>query len=685
MVYIKESGSSSTSLSATPVTSTSEILNHYNINYLQAIPLVASLTTYDFWWPYPAPGISTLTSPSTTSASVADMAITSDVQNVAAPTDGPATSVIQITALPPATTLPPQVSAKLPYHHQLNVIYLVPLFAVLGLILGILAATTWLKRRENQRGMRRSSTFEPGPPYVPAENDTEEDNLHVHETQSMEQVSLFAAGTPSKVTIHGARYTSKRSLLWPSLGRAQQPLSHQSGYAQTIIPSLDGERFTVVQEDPFIATPKPSARSTSKVSLPRITVSPSLSLLSSEDQHDQHSQSGGDIQRPIRRSMFDRLKFGNPHRSASSERGGYVAVDIVHDPSDTTPTNNIRRAASLKKDECSPLSAGRSSGIPTNRRSPKGELQTAKSKDLPKDTDAQDDMDGLIHAKEYVPADERRFFVERGESFSSGQDGATYKRRDVTPYALEHQGSPSWGKEENEGLKEGRTGRQATEEHHPDNYTKAPHRRHSRHKGQRMLSKGPSRGPSVPHIHSSVLPRSPPALMSPPLESTLFFTSPLSLSMSGRVPAKASGVVSPKLRAFDSTPELSLFPLPSKKSTKKLQTSRPAPLLPYPSYPDSPLPRRMKPKLRDRSMSGGQKGLITPLGSPRPKGRSTSATSRDTANGMWSLGSLSPTTLAIALASSESSDALSRVNEIVAQGYNEKQTLSGEDIVASNN
>ncbi|KIK94615.1 hypothetical protein PAXRUDRAFT_439119 [Paxillus rubicundulus Ve08.2h10] len=353
MAYIGRSPANPSSLFApSPASSTGGVTNHYNINYaLQGISLVTTATSHNFWWKYRVILEDTdIATPFPTSTSIIDVGATSSVQGVAPSSNSQIASVIQITALPPATTLPQPILPKLVYQHQLNVIYLIPLFIVLGIIFGIIAAIVWLKWRENRQCRRRASAFQSGPPYVPHEHDAE-GHLLVGASQSMEQVSLFAAGTPSKVTIHGSRYTSKRSLLWPSLGRTQQSLASHPGYGQTIVPSVDGERFAVVvQEDPFLTTPQRatlrSARSTSNVSLPK-RIFPALSPLISEDHLHPPRESEADVEKPIRRSMFDLLKLGSG--SLPSEHRDYVAVGVVDDPLDTTPIHNVRRVIGLKQ------------------------------------------------------------------------------------------------------------------------------------------------------------------------------------------------------------------------------------------------------------------------------------------------------------------------------------------------
>ncbi|KIJ19424.1 hypothetical protein PAXINDRAFT_7908 [Paxillus involutus ATCC 200175] len=676
MVYIRRSPANSTSLFPSPqASSTGDVTNHHNINYaLQAIPLGTTATSHGFWWQYPAVLEDTdTTTPFPTSTSVIDVGAVSSVQSVTPSSNSQTASVIQITALSPATTLPQPVLPKLVYQHQLNIIYLVPLFAVLGIIFGIIAAIVWLKWRENRQRRRRASAFQSGPPYVPPEHDAE-DHMLVGASQSMEQVSLFAAGTPSKVTIHGSRYTSKRSLLWPSLGRTQQPLTSQLAYGETIIPSVDGERFTVVvQEDPFLMTPQraalQSARSTSNGSLPR-RISPSLSLLTSEDHLDHPRESGADLQKPIRRSMFDLLKLGS--HPLPSEHREYVAVDVVDDPLDTTPTHNVRRANGLKQTMVNSPSGGRRTGILRGHHSPEGSLQMSHTNVSPKLLGFQDDKRSLVHFQPPVPTETFRSLDEAFQSFP--KEGRTRRRRDVTPFPSAYQGSPKEGTGDDNEPRERRDGKEINEQQPQDNYTKAPERHRTRHQGQKRLSNDPPRRSSTPHVHASVLPRSPPLLMSPPLANALFFTSPLSSSTSlGRV----ATVVSSQVQTFDGSPQLSLFPLPSKKTKmlNKLRTNRPAPPLPYPSYPDELSHATANPQ--DSSTSIGRKEPVVPPGSPKPKGRSTSATSRETANGMWSLGSVSPTALAIALVSSSSLEVLNKVDEIVARGYGENRVRSG--------
>ncbi|KAG0696625.1 hypothetical protein DFH29DRAFT_193747 [Suillus ampliporus] len=197
-------------------TSGSGTLTHWNINYAYAYKRqddgLTSLSSYL------SSSISPDSTPTDSPTAVLDPASTNASANTA--------TIISISALPPLTTTLPHALTKLPYHHRFNVIFLAPLFAVLGIILGVGAASLWWKLRPlgdtgsgvcglggrgNGRGSRIS--LQPGPAYVPAPNEGDGGDDDVEGTvsysdrnRSMEEITLFAAGTPSKTTVHGTRY-----------------------------------------------------------------------------------------------------------------------------------------------------------------------------------------------------------------------------------------------------------------------------------------------------------------------------------------------------------------------------------------------------------------------------------------------------------------------------------------------
>ncbi|KAI9455875.1 hypothetical protein HD554DRAFT_224321 [Boletus coccyginus] len=255
-------------------------------------------------------------------------------------------SLIQVTVLPPATTSPQAVLPKLPYHRQLNVLYLIPLFVALGVVLGAITAVILLKWRKNRRRLRRTSTLLPGPPYVPPDNDVEE-RLLVHGYPSMEQVSLFAAATPSKFTIHGSRYIPKRTLAWQPLDAIRPPYS-QPTYTQSIIPSDDGERFTVIaEEDLFLVTSpmvmQQSRRPTNDASLTSTRIPPSRPDPASRGDSTHLKAQRANLPKSFRRSMFDILKLKRTYHPVPGARKEYTVLTPDDDRADKIPTNPMRR------------------------------------------------------------------------------------------------------------------------------------------------------------------------------------------------------------------------------------------------------------------------------------------------------------------------------------------------------
>lgn len=606
------------------------------------------------------PGDTPTLTPTLTDTSSTDTNGATGIQDAVLSTDLPLASLIQISALPPATTSPQAVLPKRPYHRQLNVLYLVPLFIALGVALGAITAVILLKWRDNRRRLLRTSTLLPGPPYVPPENDVE-DRLLVHGYPSMEQVSLFAAATPSKFTVHGSRYIPKRTFAW----QAQPPLA-QPTHTQTIIPSSDGEKFTVVtEEDPFLVpmVAGRSPQSSTDASLPQIRVSPSVPDPTPGDKSSHLTAENANSPKLFRRSMFDILRL-NAYRPAPSAHKEYSVLVPEEEPVHKT-MNGVRRVSSLKTTVAGEHRAR------SARRSLDGGVSSSGTEDALGLLGSQGEKKNapVVLSKQALRLD------------SPTQSEKTKTPRKVTPFASQSKGSPkeAFYSEDESINTHGADG--SEEKKHPDIYTKAPQRRHSRTSRNRLSSDGASGRSSAPDSHASVLPRSPPSLMSPPLEQSLFFTSPSSsASLASRMNALAATYSSPPHHA-DKSPEQSLFPLPSRKKTKvtkKLRTKRPEPPLPYPSYPNH-AHAQSTPRQRSPPVDIQRQSISVSPGSPKPKGRATSAAHRESTTGIWSLGSLSQTSLAIALASSSSSDMLDKVNDIVALGYTKKRTSVGVD------
>lgn len=127
-------------------------------------------------------------------------------------------SIVSITALPPLTTDPHHARTKFPHHRHLNIIFLAPLFAALGILLGVGAATLWFKfrpldldtgsgmcrlgRRRNGRASRNNLELGPVRVSAPESIDVEDDGVYSNRNRGIEQVTLFDVGAPSKSTVH---------------------------------------------------------------------------------------------------------------------------------------------------------------------------------------------------------------------------------------------------------------------------------------------------------------------------------------------------------------------------------------------------------------------------------------------------------------------------------------------------
>ena len=191
-------------------------------------PLIAptpASTSFN-WWPYPPWGQSTLLPTSSgTATPVATVAVSLSLPAAAAaavtssdaPTSTPSLSATTSSPTPRATSMsnpaPPPIntSPSNPGVHtatnsHFNMLYLVPVFVVVGLALAALAGCLgyrWYSRRLARKGGinngirsrgRAGSVFVPGPAYIPMNDDPESARL----------VSPTTAGSPSKYTRHGA-------------------------------------------------------------------------------------------------------------------------------------------------------------------------------------------------------------------------------------------------------------------------------------------------------------------------------------------------------------------------------------------------------------------------------------------------------------------------------------------------
>ncbi|KAI0065078.1 hypothetical protein BV25DRAFT_1913719 [Artomyces pyxidatus] len=308
------------------------------------------------WWPYPA-WSETVAAPSTTASMGASDALTSS----ASPTTSsslPSTSsssstasVITISALPPSSATDPPNGIRTAYHGNFNILYLTPVFAVAALTLGALTAFLayrWYSGRGGSHGLKRDSSFEPGPPYMPTANSF--NGSPRADAADMQEVALHTVGSPSKYTRHGAARTSRASSMgssWLSAtmeGSGSHPRSSESG-------SRDRK------SDGFLAPPIVSRRasstghterSQSRLSSRAVSPDPSSMMMSPETVTDdapyeslRHTS--------IRRGILDRLNLDSERRSGS-EVGSEAQAGRKRYPSSLSPREEAS-SAPVGKDE----------------------------------------------------------------------------------------------------------------------------------------------------------------------------------------------------------------------------------------------------------------------------------------------------------------------------------------------
>lgn len=575
-------------------------------------------TTSMDWGPYPAyqswgeNTATSITDPATLSPATSFMAAVSLTTVNDAATGLPSTtisdptatvSLIHITALPAAKT--PRRVLKRPARSSFNIAYLAPLFAVIGIAAGMLL--TWLifflSRGRGFNFRSHSSIFQPGPKYAPpsvAASDGARGTSDVEEASS----SHFLGG----------KRQSRKSSRDPGLSRGtsakprwlQRGVSKQKreGVASSSAPRANGpaepsDAVFYMEDDPFLAPPSDSLHSS-----PSSRISDRVSAVRSPFDGDVFSDREDDDapydtlhHKSIRRNILDRLKYGSHYRGGHKKADSDVRVDDLTAGGgeySTVPLNDGRTTSQISssaRDGCPlPISNNIASG-PGFRI-------------VQEDTEAMQsgNLLGLNWTLPWIAAPDK---LNADDKFT-----ALPSRRNVAERML----SPSSSKS-------------TTTSSAPSKDAFAD---------QRTVQT------SITRLNSSVLPTSPPRVTSPPLEAQLFF-----------------GAIPPK---FGNTPQLDFVfkevtysPGPaspcngsSRSKTKKLQSRRGPPLLPFPGGgKSSPYTNRL---------------TKTPTLSPSAHARSVTSVPA------------SPT--------KERHVALDRVDEIVAKSWGARD-LRGEDRVGS--
>jgi hypothetical protein len=298
-------------------------------------PLSVPTSTIN-WWPYPPWGQSTvsLTPSVTTTASIspspvavlsasppASTTTTSSLEATSSPSSSPAPSstVISVTATPPATSLLSRPEVNATAHSSFNLLYLIPVFIVVGLLLGALSGLLgyrWylrrLARKRGDSGGNRKGSFISGPPYIPMRDLS-------HNAGGTEESSSNLVGSPSKYTRHGARHATKA---W--LSSVTGTGSRRASTRSTVPPST---------EDTFGAAASSNSRPTTTSHTLARSRGSTISYTSPTDV--ENSRRDYTRNTSIRRNLLERMQRG----SDRSPRG------VTRDPSRRTTQTYLSTAS----------------------------------------------------------------------------------------------------------------------------------------------------------------------------------------------------------------------------------------------------------------------------------------------------------------------------------------------------
>ena len=582
-------------------------ISHYDINFMprQAAPLANPSST--IWTPNPPASSATATpmAPEPTSPTNSILNAANTAISTVLPSNLP--TVIYITALPPSTSSPPSIPAKYRKRNKshihipailLSPYVVAPFSAFLGIIQGVFFAWCCIERRMRLRkrkdGRARTVSLEPGPPYISIPIEEKFGSSFGHDLMG---ISLNDGDSPSKYSVHGSRYNSSRGSLW--LERAISQSSQQPGDSSSGADSLEkaflwpaDQTLKVEGDDPFLVPP-------SRATTTRTTTN--ISFRTAEENVVPYNSAR---HKSIRRNILDRLKFGtfNIGQQTFPSSDGQYKPEM--DPSIYTPSrvSSISRIGtnsthySRRRDRHgrsdSDLRVGdvkkpeRTYSPPSSpRRKEKSLVRVANDST---DTEwiagsgfrlVQEDPDcystpsrsslhrqghGRVEAKEdapigKVPSQDNHFTPPRDGRLSTGIRGS------VSGWLVGTRSLPSQPAE-------------------VDKYTILPIHKvpTKRTDGPRTPSRKSSKSrnkisrPSTPKVLScvdpSILPSSPPQIMSPPLESQLLFCSPF------MPPSTSMTLVPDTMSAAETSP-------PSGKKPK-VHSPRPLPL-PFASSPDT--------------------------------------------------------------------------------------------------
>ncbi len=517
-------------------------------------------TTSSFnWWPYPswgaetssttaipvtlAQGITSSDNMLTNSNLLPDSSTPSPTISlptlIATSSSTSTTSLVYITALPPATT--PGRKFTRPTRGSFNVAYLAPLFAILGAALGILL--TWLVFRLSRARhlRRRAGSFQPGPEYTPpltgADGSGSGDGQRSQEAYGTD----FLGGTRSHSrSMNEVTPRSNKIIRNSTVHQREAAMAARVEGPASIPLHTENESMSYLEDDPFLVPPSERDGHSIETHSPLDALFGAADVLSDEDEPNDALY---DTMRhkSIRRGILERLKYGSRYRKGHKRADSDVDVEglntskpdyaPVSTAADDTPIRG--RSMDRKYTQSLTTSCDEASSGPGFRI-------------VQEDTeaDARKEAGGLLGLNWTLPwiASPDKLNAEDRFTMLPARRSIIDKRRSPSP-AVPRRPSPS-----------------------------------SLYDDKDIF---PAARMHLPRVDSSVLPSSPPRIMSPPLDAQLFF---------GAIPSK-----------FGSTPHLSfsipdvgdgehtsipqIAESPTRKGSRpnKLRTQRSPPLLPFPS------------------------------------------------------------------------------------------------------
>ncbi|KAI0329477.1 hypothetical protein GY45DRAFT_862615 [Cubamyces sp. BRFM 1775] len=653
------------------------------------------------WWPYPSWGAQTSTllptvvnpTPtqdpldSSTTVEVTSTFLDDTISTTTAPdpsqtqsdpssmptTSSSSGTIIHITALPPARSSSvsrDRSSSKKGSNGGFDIVYLAPLFAILGVLAGMLC--TWLAYRyiEHRGGAglrRREQSLEPGPRYTPPSR--------------FRQSAGMASLAPPEEDLARPSQSSSRPLLDVSTdpeGRQgnwiARAFSHRSRTAHSPVENVAPEVAddAPAEDDPFLDRPSATTSPIPSTGLGRqgTTRTTFSQQLTSPDPYgalsDEEDAAPYETLRhkSIRRGILERLRLGTLRRPLAAYEPGRTEEEDVACANDSPVRRPSGTRRGHKRD---------SSDVTVHAmRSPMRTLST-------EDTPSRRPSTLSRNPSELVKSPPGfRLVVEDPES---GDLMSAPPSRSASPTkSPTKEGASGWGW----NLSWSASRSPSKKSGGDDKFTALPVRRSladkrispcsspsaSRIAVSVTTTEESDAGGLAPlsRIDSSILPASPPMVTSPPLESQLFFgaVSPdfgSNPSLHLRLPEPAQNKharVAAAAHADDTTS-------PGDKH-KKLKTHRSPPLLPFPSTASSsPFRGRLKKTPTKKSSAATASPPSSARARPGPD-RNVSADSVDSVYKEKSRGTP-------AQRHEARHSALSKVDEILSRSWSDRQLV----------